>query len=253
MRGAAMSRYNSIVLATLLSCAALAAFTPAQARFLQTDPVGYKDDIDLYTYGQNDPTNRTDPTGMRSRLFVDDNSHTITVVVPVTVAGGTSMEQVQSSITGITQNVTDPATGTTWHVKFEVANGTLTDQKTGNPYTNLAVYDIDKNSPTGGPTREADAPGFRSSHGVTGEFGTDPSDKQVAHELGGHGSGLDDVYNTATRQSNPNLPGNLMNNDGPGTKLTWGQVKTMESEESGNEVFHQPERTWTQWFHDHIW
>jgi hypothetical protein len=34
------------------------------ARFLQGDPVGYKDDMDLYTYVGNDPINNTDPTGM---------------------------------------------------------------------------------------------------------------------------------------------------------------------------------------------
>lgn len=36
---------------------------PAEARFLQTDQVGYQDDIDWYTYVQNDPTDKTDPSG----------------------------------------------------------------------------------------------------------------------------------------------------------------------------------------------
>lgn len=36
----------------------------AQARFLQTDPVGYSPDPNLYVYVGNDPSNRTDPHGL---------------------------------------------------------------------------------------------------------------------------------------------------------------------------------------------
>jgi len=37
-------------------------------RFLSTDPMGYKDDLNLYTYVGNDALNSTDPTGREIRL-----------------------------------------------------------------------------------------------------------------------------------------------------------------------------------------
>jgi len=39
-------------------------YSPQLGRFLQTDPVGYGPDLDLYTYVGNDPTDKTDPSGL---------------------------------------------------------------------------------------------------------------------------------------------------------------------------------------------
>jgi len=145
-------------------------YSPRLGRFLQTDPIGIKDDLNLYTYTYNNAVNKTDPSG--KCLFVCSG------IVGAVVGGVYEFGK---------QQLRDPGSTPDWG---KVATSALKGAVVG-----IAIFTGGVGAPLVGATEAAGVAlgGGTSSAAITALEGGSPSDVTTSFLAGATGASLGQV------------------------------------------------------------